>query len=42
MDITRKFYNECFIVSQEPEGKKTQKLVYMDKFLRYENGETKE
>ncbi len=35
-------YNECFIVSEEPQGKKTQKLVNMEKFLIYKNAETHE
>ncbi len=41
-DFTRNVYNECFIVSQEPQGKKTQKLVYIMKFLTYQNAETHE
>ncbi len=27
-DITRNIYNECFIVSQEPQGKKRKTCVY--------------
>ncbi len=27
-DITRNVYNECFIVSQEPQGKKLKTRVY--------------
>ncbi len=30
-------YNDCFIVSQEPQGKK---LIYMEKFLRHQNAES--
>ncbi len=41
-DIMRNVYNECFIVSQKPQGKKTQKLVNMENFLRYQNAETQE
>ncbi len=41
-DNTRNVYKEYFIVSQEPRTKKTQKLVYMEKFLRYQNAETPE
>ncbi len=33
-------YNEYFIVSQEPRNKKRKKLVYIEKFLRYQNVET--
>ncbi len=28
-DITRKVYNECFIVSQQPQGKNRKNSVYM-------------
>ncbi len=35
-------YNEYFIVSQELRSKKRKKLVYMEKFLRYQNAETHE
>ncbi len=41
-DITRNVYNECFIVSQEPQGKKRKKLLHMEKFHRYQNIETHE
>ncbi len=41
-DIKRNVYNECFIVLQEPQGKKTENLMYMEKFVRYQNSETHE
>ncbi len=39
-NITRNVYKECFIVSHEPQGKKRKKLVYVEKFDRYQNSET--
>ncbi len=39
-DITKNMYKESFIVSQEQQGKKTQKLMNMKKFLRFQNAET--
>ncbi len=32
-DITRNVYNECFIVSQEPQGKKTQNSCIWRSFI---------
>ncbi len=40
--LREKVYDECFIVSQEPKGKKRKKLVYIKKFHRYQNSETHE
>ncbi len=41
MDIARKVYNECFIVKKKKNTRqKSQKLVYMEKFPRYQNAET--
>ncbi len=34
--------NMYFFDFQESQGKKTQKLIYMEKFLRYQNAETPE
>ncbi len=41
-NITRNVYNECFIISHEPQGKKRKKLVYIEKFLTYQNAEMHE
>ncbi len=36
-DIARKVYNECFIVQKNHKAKKTQNLLYMERFPRYKN-----
>ncbi len=48
-DITRNMYNECLIIFGQKNfsftrttRQKTQKLVYIKKFLRYQNAETNE
>ncbi len=41
-NITRNVYNECFIISHEPQRKKRKKLVYIEKFLTYQNAEMHE
>ncbi len=48
-DITRNIYNECLIIFGEKNlwftrttRPKTQKVVYIKKFLRYQNAETYE
>ncbi len=41
-DITRNVYNECFIVSQEPQGKKQKNSCNIQKFLTYQIIETHE
>ncbi len=41
-DIMRNVYNECFKNSEESQGKKRENLIYMEKFLRYQNAETPE
>ncbi len=40
-DITRKVY-ECFIVWQEPQGKKLKNSCKIKKFLTYQKAETHE
>ncbi len=39
-DFERKVYNEFFYSSNEPKGKKTQKLVDMEQVPSYQNAET--
>ncbi len=48
-DITRNVYNECLIIFEQKNlyftrttRQKAQKLVYIKKFLRYQNAETHE
>ncbi len=48
-DITRNVYNECLIIFEQKNlwftrttRQKTQKLINMDNFLRYQNAETHE